>query len=87
MTYLESIYKDKTVVVIGIKSNRGVLHLGIRKYVGRAGTVVGESKNNQLLVRFQLPLERSHLRAIPPGCVSKLDEVRFSKDYHANGVK
>ena len=87
MTYLESVYKDKIVVVTGIKSNRGVLHPRIRKYVGRAGTVVGESKNGQLLVRFKLLRSRSHLRAIPPGCVSKLDEVRFSKDYPANGVK
>ena len=78
MTYLECIWKDKIVIVTGILSNRGIIHPYVRRYVGRSGTVIGESKNNQLLIKFQIN-GRLSTRSIPPGCVSQLDQVRFSR--------
>ena len=78
MTYLEVIWKDAVVVVTGIKSNRGIIHPYVRRYVGRSGTVISESKNNQLLIKFRIN-GRPRTRSIPPGCVSKLEEVRFSR--------
>ncbi len=78
MTYLECIWKDKIVIVTGILSNRGIIHPYVRQFVGRSGVVVGESKNNQLLIRFEIR-GRIRYRSIPPGCVSQLDQVRFSR--------
>ena len=65
MTYLEVLYKGKMVWVTGILSKSGRLHYSLRKYVGRGGVVLGESKNNQLLVQF-----KNHTRSIPPGCAA-----------------
>ena len=66
MTNQEVLWKGKTVWVVGILSRSGRLHYGLRKYVGRAGLVLGESKNNQLLIQFG-----NHTRAIPAGCVAE----------------
>ena len=64
MTYQEVLWQGKIVQVVGILSKSRRLHYALRKYVGLAGTVLGESKNGQLLVRF-----RGHARCIPAGCV------------------
>lgn len=70
MTNQEVLWKGKTVWVVGILSRSGRLHYGLRKYVGRGGLVVGESKNNQLLIQFG-----NHTRAIPAGCVAEYGTV------------
>lgn len=72
MTYQEAIWKGKYVCVTGILSKSGRLHYTYRKYVGRSGTVVGESKNNMLLIKF-----KNHTRSIPAGCVVEYETVRF----------
>ena len=71
MTYQEAQWKGKYVWVVGILSRSGRLHYALRKYVGRGGTVLGESKNGQLLVQF-----KGHTRAIPAGCVAQYSHVR-----------
>ncbi len=71
MTYQESIYKGKFVWVTGILSKSGRLHYDLRKYVGRGGSVLGESKNGRLLIQFG-----NHTRAIPAGCVALYSHVR-----------
>lgn len=70
MTNQEVLWKGKTVWVVGILSRSGRLHYSLRKYVGRGGLVVGESKNNQLLIQFG-----NHTRAIPAGCVAEYGTV------------
>jgi hypothetical protein len=70
MTNQEVLWKGKTVWIVGILSRSGRLHYGLRKYVGRGGLVVGESKNNQLLIQFG-----NHTRAIPAGCVAEYGTV------------
>lgn len=76
MTYQEAIWKGKYVWVTGILSKSGKLHRTYRKYVGRGGMVLGESKNNMLLVQF-----KNHTRAIPAGCLSEYGTV------HSAGTK
>lgn len=71
MTYQEVLYKGKLVWVVGILSKSGKMHYDLRKYVGRGGKVLGESKNNQLLVRF-----KNHTRCIPAGCIAIYGDVK-----------
>lgn len=71
MTYQEAIWKGRYVWVTGILSKSGKLHRDYRKYVGRGGMVLGESKNNMLLVQF-----KNHTRAIPAGCLAEYGTVK-----------
>ncbi len=64
MTYQEALWKDKYVCVVSLMSKSGKMHRYVRRYVGRGGKVMGEAKNNMLLIQF-----RNHTRAIPAGCV------------------
>lgn len=64
MTYQESIWQGKKVLVIGILSKSGNIHLNLKHYVGRTGIVNKEAKNGMLLVEF-----KTHFRSIPAGCV------------------
>ena len=73
MTYQEVLWKGKIVWVTGILSRGGRMHHTLRKYVGRAGMVQGESKNGQLLVQF-----KGHTRCIPAGCVSLYGTVHVA---------
>ena len=70
MTYQEVLWKNRYVWVIGILSKSGKIHHTYRKYVGRGGLVLGESKNNMLLVKF-----KNHTRAIPAGCLAEYGTV------------
>lgn len=71
MTYQEVLWQGKYVWITGILSKSGRLHMYLRKYVGKGGFVVGESKNGRLLIRFS-----DHTRAIPAGCVTEYGTVR-----------
>ena len=73
MTYLEVHWKFKLVTITSIVANSGKIHLYLKKYVGRSGIVIGESKCGRLLIQFKSP-NKSHNRAIPAGCVS---DTRF----------
>lgn len=73
MTNQEVLWQGKMVLVVGILSRSGRLHYQLRKYVGRGGIVLGESKNNQLLIRFG-----NHTRAIPAGCVAEYGTVHLA---------
>jgi len=64
MTYQEALWKNKRVWVVSIMSKSGRMHRYVRKYIGRSGMVLGEAKNNMLLIQF-----RNHTRCIPAGCV------------------
>ncbi len=68
MTYQEALWKNKYVWVVGLMSRSGKMHRYVRKYVGRGGFVLGEAKNNMLLIQF-----KNHTRAIPAGCVVEYD--------------
>lgn len=72
MTYQEVLWKGKHVWVVGILSKSGKVHRYLRKYVGRSGFVLGESKNNMLLVQFG----RHQTRCIPAGCLAVYGEIR-----------
>lgn len=67
MTYQEVLWQDRLVWVVGILSRSGRMHYNLRKYVGRGGRVIRESKNGQLLVEFG----RGHQRSIPAGCLAE----------------
>ena len=54
MTYLECIWKDKSIMIVSLMSKNGKIHSRIKPWIGRVGIVVKESKNNQLLVRIRL---------------------------------
>lgn len=71
MTQQEVLWKGRFVWVVGILSRNGRLHYDLRKYVGRGGAVLGESKNGRLLIQFG-----NHTRAIPAGCVAEYGRVR-----------
>lgn len=74
MTYQEVLWQGKHVWVTGILSKSNKMHYALRKYVGRGGVVVKESKNNQLLVQFG-----NHTRCIPSGCVAEYGQVSAAK--------
>ena len=81
MTYQETIWKDKYVMVTGIISRSGKMHRYVRKLVGRGGFVIGESKNNMLLVEFSRRNKDrqrvgSLVRAIPAGCLTLYTEIK-----------
>lgn len=73
MTPQEIIWKNRQVRVIGILSRSGKIHMNLRRYVGRVGTVLGEAKNNMLLIEFTSSRHRLHTRSIPAGCVILAD--------------
>lgn len=75
MTYLECLWEGKSVLVVSILSKNGRIHTRIKPWIGRSGMVIGESKNNQLLVRFRLGKKTVHV-SIPPGCVIALDSIK-----------
>jgi hypothetical protein len=64
MTYQEALWKGKRVLIVSLMSKNGRIHRYVRKYIGRSGMVLGEAKNNMLLVQFE-----NHTRGIPAGCV------------------
>lgn len=64
MTHQETLYKGKMVLVYSLKSKSGKLHFYLKKYIGRCGFVVQESKNGMLQVKF-----KTHVRNIPAGCL------------------
>jgi hypothetical protein len=66
MTHQEALWQGKLVWVTGILSKSGRLHHSLTPYVGQAGRVMGESKNNQLLINFG----DRRLRCVPAGCVA-----------------
>lgn len=68
MTYQECIWKDKSVLVVSLLSKSRKVHMYVRKFVGKTGVVVGESKNGMLLIRFK-GNHKTRYRAIPAGCV------------------
>ena len=83
MTYQETIWKDKIVMVTSIISSSGKMHRYLCKYVGRSGFVIGEAKNNMLLIEFagrnrarQRIFEH---RSIPAGCVTLYTEIKRAK--------
>lgn len=78
MTYQEVLWKDKYVWVVSLMSRSGKMHRYVRKYVGRGGQVIGESKNNMLLIQF-----KNHTRAIPAGCVVDYNVPRSKMPYKA----
>ena len=51
-TIQEFEWGGKTVMVTGIKSNRGVIHKQYARFVGFEGVVKREAKNGMLIVRF-----------------------------------
>lgn len=69
MTYQETLYKGKIVLVYSLKSKSGKLHFYVKKYVGRHGFVVQEAKNGMLQVKF-----KTHVRNIPAGCLHIVGE-------------
>lgn len=77
-TYQECLYKDKAVYVVGMTSRSGKVHRYVRKFVGRTGWVIGQSKNGMLLLEFKKGYGRE-CRAIPAGCVQPVTEVEFAK--------
>ena len=78
MTPQEIKWKDKIVLVTGIKSNNGVLHGYVARYIGQCGTVKREAKNGMLLVYFKNSKKAKH-RAIPAGCLTACTEANWSK--------
>ena len=78
MTPQEIKWKDKTVVVTGIKSNNGVLHRYVARYIGRSGIVERKAKNGMLLVYFKNSKNAKH-RAIPAGCLTLHSKAFWSK--------
>ena len=69
MTYQETLYKGKFVLVHSWKSKSGKLHFYIKKYIGRQGCVLREAKNGMLQVKF-----KTHVRNIPAGCLHIVGE-------------
>lgn len=69
MTYQETLWQGKYVWIVSLMSKSGKMHRYVRKYVGRAGLVIGEAKNGMLLIRFKNSYGSTHTRAIPAGCV------------------
>jgi len=80
MTYQETIWKNQIVIVSGIISRSGKMHRDLRKFVGRNGVVIGEAKNNMLLIEFSTrnkDRERIRfLRSIPAGCVTPYVDIK-----------
>lgn len=69
MTYQETIWKDKRVMVVSVLSKSGKVHKFVKKYVLSTGKVVREAKNNMLVIQFKNTFGQSHYRAIPAGCL------------------
>lgn len=69
MTYQETLYKGKMVLVYSLKSKSGKFHFYIKKYIGKHGIVVKEAKNGMLQVKF-----KTHVRNIPAGCLYIIGE-------------
>lgn len=78
MTPQEIKWKDKIVVVTGIKSNNGVLHRYVARYIGQCGIVKRQAKNGMLLVYFKNSKNAKH-RAIPAGCLTLYSKACWSK--------
>lgn len=67
MTYQETIWRGKSVLVVGILSKSNKVHLNLKRYVGGIGVVLKESKNGMLLVEFP-----TYYRSIPAGCLIEI---------------
>lgn len=78
MTYLECIWQDKPVFVYSLLSKSSKIHAHVKQWIGKSGVVLGESKNNQLLVQFTVSIYHRRTVAIPPGCLMLLDDVDFA---------
>lgn len=82
MTYQETIWKDHIVMVTGIISRSGKYHRYVRSLVGRGGQVVGEAKNNMLLIEFSGRNKKrgrfKFRRAVPAGCVTLYTELKHA---------
>lgn len=80
MTYQETIWSGKIVVVTSIISRSGKCHRNIIPMVGRSGQVIGEAKNNMLLIEFP-GRNKAHGRifhrmSVPSGCVTSYTELK-----------
>lgn len=78
MTHLETIWQDKHVIVYSMMSKSGKLHAHVRRWIGRIGIVMRESKNNQLIVKFGISPYKKKYIAIPPGCLKQLGDEDFT---------
>lgn len=80
MTYQETIWAGKIVVVTGIISRSGKCHRNIIPMVGRSGQVIGEAKNNMLLIEFTMRNKEHHRifqqLSVPAGCVTAYTELK-----------
>ena len=78
MTYQETMWKDKIVLVTGLRSKNGKLHRYVANFVGLCGLVTKEAKNSMLLVYFKNSKKAKH-RAIPAGCLTLYSKACWSK--------
>lgn len=69
MTYQESLWQGRRVLVVTSISKRGNMHRHVWPYLGLTGSVVREAKNGMLLVQFE-----NHTRAIPAGCLDAVSQ-------------
>lgn len=80
MTNQECNWKWHEVIVTGCISKSGKYHHYVRNLAGRRGTVLGESKNNMLLVQFKRMRNGVYhgqfTRAIPAGCLTRVDQLK-----------
>lgn len=81
MSYHPSVFEERIVVVVSIMSQNKRIHLGLKKYVGRAGRVIATSKNNMLLVEFSNANRKMRtyreLRCIPSSCVVRYGDCKI----------
>ena len=78
MTHLETIWHNKHVFVYSMMSKSGKIHSHVKKWVGKIGIVMRESKNNQLLIKFNISTHKRKYISIPPGCVKLLGDEDFA---------
>lgn len=80
MTYQETIWVGKIVVVTGIISRSGKCHHTMIPLAGHSGQVIGEAKNNMLLIEFVGSNKEKqrifYRRAVPAGCVTSCTELK-----------
>lgn len=77
MTYQECICQGKMVICHSIISKSGKPHPYVMKYVGRTGVVSRESKNNMLMIKFNMS---QHIikRILIPACVQLIEETELA---------
>ena len=74
MTYQETLWKGKHIRLVSLISKSGKIHHQLAKYCGMAGEVLGEAKNGQLLIKFDVSWMGFHdlTRTVPSGCVREM---------------